>query len=52
MRKAIGFLIILWGVTQFLPTTLPAADDAARESLRAIEAAAVLSQEQIDDIQK
>ncbi|MEK7638649.1 MAG: hypothetical protein AAB388_00665 [Patescibacteria group bacterium] len=47
MRKAIGFLIILWGLSHVFSSSLSALDDAARESFRTIEAAALLSQEQL-----
>lgn len=49
MRKAIGFLIILWGLSQFFHTAFPALDGAARESLKAVEAAALLSQQQFEE---
>lgn len=44
MRRAIGFLIILWGLSQFFTTATPALDDAARETFKAVEAAAIVSQ--------
>jgi hypothetical protein len=47
MRRSIGFLIILWGVSQFFTTSFQALDSAARESFELIEASAVLSQEKI-----
>jgi hypothetical protein len=43
MRKALGFLIVLWGISQYFTTALPALDDAARESFQVIEAAASVS---------
>jgi len=45
MRKAIGFLIILWGLSQYFTTALPALDSAARESFQVIEVAASVSQD-------
>jgi hypothetical protein len=44
MRKAIGFLIVLWGVSQYFTTAVPALDSAARESFQVIEVAASVSQ--------
>jgi len=45
MRKAFGFLIVLWGLSQYFTTALPALDDAARESFQVIEVAASVTQE-------
>lgn len=47
MRKAIGLLVILWGLSQFFSTSFVALDDAARESFKAVEAAAIVSQQQL-----
>jgi len=47
MRKAIGFLIMLWGISQYFTTALPALDSAARESFQVIEVAASVSQEKL-----
>lgn len=47
MRKAVGFLIMLWGLSIFFESAFPALDDAARETLRAVETAAVVSQTQL-----
>lgn len=49
MRKAVGFLIILWGLSKFFSSTFGAFDDAMRESLKAVESAAILSQIQIQN---
>lgn len=48
MRKAIGFVIILWGLSQFFSASMAALDGAARESFKTLEAAAVLSQAHLD----
>lgn len=48
MRQAIGLLIVLWGLSTFFSSAFSALDDAARESFRALEAAAVLSQTQLE----
>ena len=40
MRKAIGFLIILWGLSNFLQSTFTALDSAASQSFKTIETAA------------
>jgi hypothetical protein len=45
MRKALGFLVVLWGVSQYFTTALPALDSAVRESFQMIEVAALISQE-------
>lgn len=47
MRKAIGILIIIWGLSKFFSSAFVALDDAARESFRFIETAAVVSQIQL-----
>jgi len=44
MRDAIGFVIILWGLSQFFSSAFGALDNAARESFKTIEAAAVTTQ--------
>jgi hypothetical protein len=40
MRKAIGFLIILWGLSTFLQSTFSALDAAATQSFKTVETAA------------
>jgi hypothetical protein len=47
MFKAIGFLIILWGLSHFFNSAFSALDDAARESFKTLETAAVVSQAQL-----
>lgn len=47
MRKAIGLLIVLWGLSKFFTTSFVALDDAARESFKLVEVTAVASQEKI-----
>ena len=44
MRKAVGFLIVLWGLSQYFSTAFPALDSAARESFQTVEVAAQVSQ--------
>jgi len=44
MFRAIGFLIVLWGLSNFFSSSFEALDNAARESFRVIETAAVVSQ--------
>lgn len=46
MRKAIGFVIVLWALSQYFSSSFAALDGAARESFRAFEAAAIMSQQQ------
>lgn len=47
MRKAIGFLIGLWGLSVFFNTAFPALDSAARESFKTLEVAAVEAQKNL-----
>jgi len=49
MRKSIGFLIVLWGLSQYFTTAFPALDDAAREAFQVIEVAAVVSQDELQN---
>jgi hypothetical protein len=47
MRKSIGFLIVLWGLSQYFSTSFVALDGAARESFRFIETSAIVSQQKL-----
>lgn len=47
MRKSIGFVIILWALSQFFTSAFTALDGAARESFNTIQVAAVVSQQQL-----
>ena len=47
MRRSIGFLVMLWGMSQFFSSAFSALDGAARESFQLIEASAVVSQEKV-----
>lgn len=49
MRNAIGFLIILWGLSQYFTSAFPALDNAARESFKVIEVAATVSQAELQN---
>lgn len=40
---------MLWGLSMFFDTAFPALDSAARESFRAVETAAVVSQSQLQE---
>jgi hypothetical protein len=51
MRRSIGFLIVLWGISQFFTTSFSALDSAARESFELIEVSAIVSQEKIREQQ-
>lgn len=44
MRKAIGLLIILWGLSHFFTDSFLALDDAASQTLETVETAARVSQ--------
>lgn len=50
MFRAIGFLIMLWGLSWYFQSAFEAADDAARESFRTVEAAAIVSQLQLQEL--
>ncbi len=47
MFRAIGILIVLWGLSNFFSSAFMALDDAARESFKFVETAAVVSQAQM-----
>jgi hypothetical protein len=47
MRRAIGFLIVLWGLSQFLEQSFSALDDATTQSLRTLETAASVAEERM-----
>jgi hypothetical protein len=47
MRKAIGFVIILWALSHFLNQTFVALNSAAAQSFKTIETAAVVAQERL-----
>jgi hypothetical protein len=51
MRRSIGFLVLLWGVSQFFTSAFEALDGAARESFKLVEVSAVTSQQKIADQQ-
>lgn len=46
MFRAIGFLIVLWGLSQYFAQSFVALDKAATASFETIEAAANASQQQ------
>ncbi len=48
MFRAIGVLIILWGVSLYFGGTIKAFDRAATETFRAVEIAAISSQHQLN----
>lgn len=47
MFKAIGFLIVLWGLSSFFTNAFEAFEDAATESFRTVEVLAKVAQVQI-----
>ncbi len=49
MRRSLGFLVLLWGVSHFFSSSFQAFDAAARESLKLVEASAIISQEKIQE---
>lgn len=49
MRNALGFLIILWGISQFFTTATYALDSAAKETFKALEVAAIVSQQNMQN---
>ncbi len=50
MRKAIGFVIVLWALSQYFSSSFIALDSAATESFKAVEAAAITSQLQLLEV--
>jgi len=48
IRSSLGFLVVLWGLSQFFTSSFQALDGAATQSLKAIEAAAISSQNQLN----
>jgi len=50
MFRAIGFLIILWGLSHYFSFSFQALDSATTQGLRTFEAAALLSQEKINNL--
>jgi len=50
IRSGLGFLIVLWGLSQFFSNSFQALDSAGAASLQAIEAAAISSQLQLQNI--
>ncbi|NCO62025.1 hypothetical protein COZ82_03155 [Candidatus Kaiserbacteria bacterium CG_4_8_14_3_um_filter_38_9] len=51
MFRAIGFLIILWGLSHYFSLSFEALDNAATQGFRTFEAAALLSQERMNNLQ-
>jgi hypothetical protein len=47
MRKAIGFVIILWALSQFLSNSFHALDAAASQSLKTVETAAKVAEKHL-----
>lgn len=47
MRKSLGFLVMLWGLSQFFTSAFIALDGAASESFRLIQASALISQQKM-----
>lgn len=50
MRKAIGFVIILWALSQFLSNSFHALDAAASQSLKTVETAARVAEIRLIEI--
>jgi len=51
MRKSIGFIIVLLVLSKVFSSAFGALDDAARESFKTIEIAAIVSQSQLKELQ-
>ncbi len=49
MRKAFGFLVVLWGLSVFFNTAFPALDSAAREAFKTLEVAATVAQKKFEN---
>ncbi len=50
MFRSIGILILLWGLSNFFANSFSALDSAATESFKALEAAAIVSQNELSQI--
>jgi hypothetical protein len=50
MFKALGFLIILWGLSHFFSGAFSALDSAAIQGFKTFEAATILSQDKIQEM--
>ena len=50
MFKAIGFLIILWGLSNYFSSSFHALDSAVTQGFKTFEATAIISQETMDDL--
>ncbi len=50
MRKAIGFVIVLWALSQFLSNSFQALDAAASQSFKTVETAARVAEIHLIDI--
>lgn len=47
MRKAIGFVIVLWAVSQFLPQSFAAFSSTLTQSFKTVETAARVAEIQL-----
>ena len=47
MRKAIGFVIVLWALSQFLNQAFVALNSAAAQSFKTIETAAIVAEKRM-----
>jgi hypothetical protein len=50
MRQAIGFVIILWALSQFMQSTFTAADAALTQSFKTVETAAAVAETRFREI--
>jgi hypothetical protein len=50
IRTSLGFLILLWGLSQFFSDSFQALDSAAAQSFKTIEAAAITSKIQLQNL--
>jgi hypothetical protein len=50
MFRAIGFLIILWGLSLYFGSTIKAFDRAATATFNTVEVAALVSQSQMENL--
>lgn len=47
MRKAVGLIITLWGISIFFNASLSAFDAAFSETMRTVQTAAIIAQEEM-----
>jgi len=47
MRQAIGFLIVLWGLSQYFNQSIASLDDAGSQSFKTLQTAAQVAEQRL-----